>query len=119
MEKVFCLDTKEKRNLIRLRIDAGFGTDANINYALWRGYEVLTKMFCGNRAKKLAKSVKKWVDAPTRKQKENDQPATRQAGWVTNPHRYGRKTKQLAIPKGGDPTNSKKEEREIYLCCAG
>jgi hypothetical protein len=97
MEQVLCLDTKEKRSLIRLRIDAGFGTDANIDYALWRGYEVLTKMFSGNRAKKLAESVKEWVDVPTQKQKENSQKATRQAGWVLSPHRYGRKTRQLAI----------------------
>ena len=104
MEKRLCLETKAQRQLIRLRLDAGFGTDANINYApdgsgqaLWRGYELLAKMFSGNRAKVLVRSVTQWVDAPTRTQRAKNQPATRQAGWVTNPHRYMRKTRQFAI----------------------
>jgi len=97
MEKRLCLETKAQRQLIRLRLDAGFGTDANINYALWRGYHVLAKMFSGKRAKKLAQTVTEWVDAPTATQTAKNLPATRQAGWVTTPHRYGRTTIQLAI----------------------
>ena len=104
MEKQLSLETKEKRRLIRLRLDAGFGTDANINYApdgsgqaLWRGYRLLAKMFSGNRAKVLVQSVTQWFDAPTRTQHAKNQPATRQAGWVTNPHRYMCKTRQFAI----------------------
>ena len=71
------LETKAQRSLIRLRLDGGFGIDANINYALWRGYHILAKMFHGKRAKNL--------------------PSTRQAGWVQTPHRYCRTTRQLAI----------------------
>jgi len=92
MEQFLPLDTKVQRRLIRLRLDGGFGTDANINYALWRGYHLLVKMYSGNRAKVLAKSVQEWVDISPG---SNNIP--RQAGWVSKPHRYGGKTKQLAI----------------------
>ena len=96
-EKRLNLETKAQRSLIRLRLDGGFGTDANINYALWRGYHILAKMFHGKRAKKLAKTVTEWVDAPTATQTAKNLPSTREAGWVTMPHRYGRTTRQLAI----------------------
>jgi hypothetical protein len=77
MEKRLCQKTKAQRQLIRLRLDAGFGTDANINYALWRGYELLAKMFSGNRAKVLVRSVTQWVDAPTR---TREKPASDSSG---------------------------------------
>jgi hypothetical protein len=92
MEGILSLDTESQRGVIRLRLDAGFGTDENINYALWRGYHLLTKMYSGKRAKALAKSVQEWVDISP----DSDN-TPRQAGWVSEPHRYGRKTKQLAI----------------------
>jgi hypothetical protein len=97
MEQVLGLDTKEKRKLVRLRLDAGFGTDENLNYALFRGYQVLAKMFSGNRARVLAQSVQQWVDAPTQTQKSKEQPATRQVGWVEKSHRYMRQSRQFAI----------------------
>ena len=37
MEGVLKLDTPAQRSQIRLRLDAGFGTTENINFALWRG----------------------------------------------------------------------------------
>jgi hypothetical protein len=92
MEQQLSLNTKVQRRLIRLRLDGGFGTDANINYALWRGYHLLVKMYSGNRAKVLAKSVQEWVEVSPGKNN-----TSRQAGWVSKPHRYGRKTRQLAI----------------------
>ena len=55
-------------------------------------YHLLAKMESGNRVKVLIKSVEQWVNVPT--QKKN---AFRQAGWVLSPHRFGRKTRQLAI----------------------
>jgi hypothetical protein len=92
MEGVLSLDTREKRSHIRLRLDAGFGTNDDINYALSLGYHILTKMYSSNQSRVLAKSVQEWVDiCPGSDNKP------RQAGWVTNPHRYCRKTKQLAI----------------------
>ena len=62
MEQSLSLDNKAQRSLIRLRLDGGFGTDENINFALWRGYQLLVKMFSGKRAKVLASSVQEWVD---------------------------------------------------------
>jgi len=93
----YMLSITEKKSLrksILLRLDGGFGTDKNINYALWRGYEILVKVRCSKRARKLAKSVVEWVDIPN--DSDNN---PRQAGWVTNPHRYSKKTRQLAIRK--------------------
>ena len=86
MERWLSLETKAQRRVIRLRLDGGFGADANINHALWKGYHILAKMYSGKRAKKLAGSVTEWIDAPTAKQKEKGQSSTRQAGWVTTPH---------------------------------
>ncbi len=92
MEQILPSDTKVQRRLIRLRLDGGFGTDANINYALWRGYHLLVKMYSGKRAKVLAKSVQEWIDITP-----GSNNTARQAGWVSKPHRYGGKTRQLAI----------------------
>jgi len=92
MENILQLTDNSQRKLIRLRMDAGFGTDENINYALWRGYHLLTKMYSGKRAKVLAKSVEEWVDISP-----GSGGNPRQAGWVTKPHRYCKKTKQIAI----------------------
>lgn len=92
MERILNLTDKSRRKLIRLRLDAGFGTDENVNYALWKGYQLLTKMYSGKRAKSLSKLVNEWVDISP-----GSCGNTRQAGWVTKPHRYCKKTKQLAI----------------------
>lgn len=92
MECALSLTSEEERGLIRLRLDGGFGTDENINFALWRGYHLLTKLYSGKRARVLAKSVCEWVNISPG---PDNRP--RQAGWVSQPHRYCRKTKQLAI----------------------
>jgi hypothetical protein len=105
MELALRLETKEQRQSVRLRLDGGFGTDDNINFALWRGYEVLAKMYSGKRARKLVQSVKEWVDVPSA---TPDGP--RQAGWVTTPKRYARKTRQIAIRK----PNPKKKDGYSY-----
>jgi len=94
MELMLSIQSKEQRNSIRLRLDGGFGTDKNINYALWCSYQLLVKMRCSKRARKLSKSVTHWIDIPS--DSENN---PRQAGWVTQPHRYGRRTRQLSIRK--------------------
>ena len=86
------LDTREKRSRVQLQFDAGFGTDANINYALWCGYEVLGKVYSWRRAKKLAETVETWEAVPTQKGTPG-----REAGWVGKPHRYGRRTLQVAV----------------------
>ena len=84
--------TIEKRGRVRLRFDAGFGTDANINYALWRGYPLIGKMYNSRRVRKLADTVEAWVSLPTRKGIKG-----REAGWVKHPHRYARQTVQVAV----------------------
>ena len=92
LETVLRLETVEKRSRVRLRFDAGFGTDANINYALWRGYQLLGKMYNSRRVQKLAATVEDWVSVPTARGVEG-----REAGWVQQPHRYGRRTVQVAV----------------------
>ena len=91
---------QSERQWIRLRIDAGFGTFANINFALSRGYQLLAKVYSSKHAQKLAKSVVQWVDAPS-----GADNTPRQAGIATCPHRYGRKTQQVVVrtpkKKGG------------------
>jgi len=100
MEGHLGLTDKSQRSMIRLRLDAGFGTDENINYALWCGYHLLVKVFSGKRVKALSKSVNEWVDVPS-----GADNTPRQAGWVLSAHRYSRKTKQLCVrtpkTKGG------------------
>lgn len=94
------LSTKAKRQQILLRLDAGFGSDNNINFAFWRGYHLTAKIYSSKRAKKLAKSVSEWVAVPS--EADNTQ---REAGFVTKTHRYCRKTVQVAVrtpkKKGG------------------
>jgi hypothetical protein len=97
MERVLSIEDKAPRRQIRLRLDGGFGTDENINFALSRGYQLLVKLYNGNRARKLAKSVENWIAAKTMSQRRNGENATREVGWVTRPHRYCAKTRQLAI----------------------
>jgi hypothetical protein len=92
MEAALQLDTKEKRHLLCLRLDAGFGTDSNLNFALWRGYHLLVKIYSTKRARQLAHSVKEWVSVPSQAGLTQ-----RQAGWVTKPHRYSQQTLQVAV----------------------
>lgn len=92
LETALTLDTPEKRGQVRLRFDAGFGTDANINYALWRGYHLIGKMYTSRRIQKLVATVEAWASVPTRKGIKG-----REAGWVKHPHRYARRTVQVAV----------------------
>ncbi len=92
LETTLKLDTASKRCRVRLRFDAEFGTDANINYALWRGYQLIDKIYASRRIQKLAATVEAWVSLPTRKGIKG-----REAGWVQQPHRYARRTVQVAV----------------------
>lgn len=77
---------KRKRTLIR--IDGGFGTDHNLNWLCWRGYEFVAKGYGGRRASKLAASVPEdgWCEGPTEGQ---------ELGMPALAHRYARKTKSI------------------------
>ncbi len=51
---------RHQRDAILIRLDAGFGSDQNINWLLHRGYQVLSKGKSGKRAAAFARQVKEW-----------------------------------------------------------
>lgn len=58
LERILSLaEERQKRRRTLVRLDGGFGTDANLNWLMWRGYEFIAKGYGGKRANKLAKSV--------------------------------------------------------------
>ena len=76
-ETILGLDQAEetmRRARTLVRIDAGGGGVAGINWLLARGYGVLSKDYSSQRAAKLATSVVRWVEDP--------RCAGRQVGWV-------------------------------------
>ncbi len=81
-------EDRRKRKRILIRLDGGFGTDENINWLIWRGYEFIAKGYGGTRAGKLAKSVPEegWKEGPTKGQ---------WLGVPTAAPRYARKTKTI------------------------
>jgi hypothetical protein len=68
-------EAKRRRTLIR--VDAGAGTQADLNWLLARGYPVMAKEYSGRRVLRLAKTVTEWVQDP-------DWPE-RSFGWVSEP----------------------------------
>jgi hypothetical protein len=54
-----------QRQQVVIRTDAGLGTDANINYALWRHFQVLMKGFSGKRTQAWLKQLAQptWIEA--------------------------------------------------------
>jgi hypothetical protein len=87
-ENVLDLDENRRRRTV-LRVDAGGGTDANINFFLERNYFGMIKSKNWQRTCKLIKSVKRWRSIP--------QLPDHECGWVGEPHEYMRPTRQLAI----------------------
>jgi hypothetical protein len=87
-EDVLNLTENKRKNTI-LRMDGGGGDDANINWALNRGYPLLTKVRNWQRAYKLAQTVTDWQADP--------KVADREVGWVKTPHAYDQPTRQVAI----------------------
>lgn len=81
--------TEYQRSRTIVRVDAGGGTDPNINGLLQDGYQVLAKMKSGKRARKLARSVTIWYPDPKLPERE--------VGWVEAPFAYARTTRQLAL----------------------
>jgi hypothetical protein len=74
-----------QRQHVVLRSDGGFGTDSNINWQLWRGYQILTKGYSGKRAKAQGCSICEWQ-------------TVRKSVWVgeaVKPIRYARRTCSL------------------------
>ena len=89
-EDVLALSAEQRHQTI-LRVDAGGGRDADINWMLERGYHVLVKVKHYKRAAKLARSVTIWYPDPKVKGRE--------VGWVEALHPYVKPTRQLAIRK--------------------
>lgn len=87
-ENVLNLD-EEKRKRTILRIDAGGGTDANINWGLLRGYLWMSKVKNWPRTKKLAAPISDWLPLPALPGHE--------AAWVPTPHVYQQPMRQLAV----------------------
>ena len=89
--------TVADRQLVRWRLDAGFGTFENISWLLNRGYQVLGKLYSPATAAKLASSVRQW-------HRVSGHPG-RECGLVTEPLDYGVATTQVAVryplKKGG------------------
>jgi hypothetical protein len=96
---------KRRRTLVRL--DGGFGTDANLNWLMWRGYEFVAKGYGGKRAANLAARVPEdgWREGPTESQL---------LGVPSTPHRYARKSKSVVrrwLDERGKP-------HQDYLVCS-
>lgn len=75
-EQVLELDPVKRQRTL-LRIDSGGGSIDDVNWALARGYQLHTKDYSRQRARKLGLSVTEWVDDP--------QITGRQVGWVSTP----------------------------------
>jgi len=88
-EQVLALDaTRRARTLVR--VDAGGGSVGDINRLLERGYAVLAKEYSGTRARKLATTVRDWIDDP--------RVPGRQVGWVPGPApEYVREVVRVAV----------------------
>ncbi|MCA1719402.1 MAG: transposase [Actinobacteria bacterium] len=100
-------EDRQKRRRTLVRLDGGFGTDANLNWLMWRGYEFIAKGYGGKRAKKLASSVAEdgWEEGPTKSQK---------LGVPASPHRYARRSKTVVrrwVDEKGKPYQD-------YLVCS-
>jgi hypothetical protein len=108
VERILSLaEDRQKRRRTLVRLDGGFGTDANLNWLMWRGYEFIAKGYGGKRAKKLASSVAEdgWQKGPTKSQK---------LGVPGSPHRYARRSKTVVrrwVDEKGKPYQD-------YLVCS-
>jgi DDE family transposase len=88
-EAILELDAAKRARTI-VRIDAGGGSVSEINWLLARDYQVQGKDYSGQRAQKLAASVKCWVADPRIEGRE--------VGWVTEQATaYVRPVRRIAV----------------------
>lgn len=79
-----------KRQKTILRIDAGGGSVANINWLLAQGYHFHGKDYWGPRVKKLIEPLTDWLTNPT--------DPNRQVAWLTSePQLYDQPVRRLAV----------------------
>jgi hypothetical protein len=82
--------SEEKRARTIVRVDAGGGSLSEINWLLSQGYQVHAKDYSGQRAQRLARSVRCWLDDPRIE--------GRQVGWVSEPtSAYTRPVRRIAV----------------------
>ncbi len=84
--------SQEQRRKTLIRVDAGFGTDANINWLLRRSYQVLAKGYSGKRANAFAREITHWQEITPGK-------------WIApavNPKSYYRKTQSVVLKTRSD-----------------
>ena len=91
------LDAANRKRTI-LRVDAGGGSLADVNWALRRDYAVHCKDYSSQRAATLAASVTEWINDP--------RTPGRQVGWIlVPPTMYARPVQRIAVrclKKNGD-----------------
>lgn len=88
-EAILGLDEAKRRRTL-LRMDSHGGSQDDVNWALHRGYQVHTKDYSGDRARKLAASVQEWHHDP--------KVPGRQLAWVTIPAtEYVRPVRRIAV----------------------
>lgn len=82
--------TPEQRQRTIIRTDASLGTDGNVNWLLWLGYQVLMKGFSGSRAVSLARKLEPsaWLEDALRQ---------RWIAWAPDPPRLGRRINVFAL----------------------
>jgi len=96
-EETLALDEARRQRTL-VRVDAGAGSVADINWVLFRGYHILAKDYSTKRARLLAESVAAWHDDPRQ--------ADRQVGLVTEPPtlyhagQHRRTVTRVAVPPG-------------------
>lgn len=88
MERVLGLDREEKRALVIVRLDSGFGGEETHRWLLGRGYQLLGKMKSGSRVRKLALGVSQWLPTSS---------VGRDVGVVPTPVDLGKPTRQYAV----------------------
>jgi hypothetical protein len=60
LEPLLGIVERRQRSQVLIRLDAGFGSDANINWLLHRGYHILSKGYSSKRAVAFARHVRHW-----------------------------------------------------------
>jgi len=89
-EKALNLGPNQRKRTV-LRVDAGGGSETNINWILNHDYFLLIKIHNWQRVMKLITSVTNWYTDP--------HVPGRQLGWVETPYAYAQPTRQVALRK--------------------
>lgn len=87
-ETTLQLDQAKRRRTI-IRLDAGAGTEHDLNWLLERGYEIMAKEYSGRRIARLARMVSCWVADPTWPE--------RSFAWVSEEAGYVRPVRRIVV----------------------